>query len=139
MWFKGQYPVAILAIVVGLALFGSFQFTGEIGNLTANLSFIIDSATVSLLGVGIALLVGPKLYGGSKMPRDSAVSKSGSKKGTKKEKAEKEKIACDNCQTVFTPQWKERELKSGKIVDVAVCPQCGEDNEFEIIEDDEEE
>ncbi len=50
-----------------------------------------------------------------------------------------EQIACSECQTVFTPKWKERELASGEIIDVAVCPHCGEDNEFEVVEDEDDE
>jgi len=51
----------------------------------------------------------------------------------------KEQIACDECQTVFAPKWKERETSTGKIIEYAVCPRCGFENEFEIDDDEDDE
>jgi RNase P subunit RPR2 len=56
----------------------------------------------------------------------------------KKPATPKEQIACDECQTVFVPKWKERETYSGVTIEYAVCPQCGFENEFEVEEDDDD-
>lgn len=42
-------------------------------------------------------------------------------------------IACDNCHTVFRPKWKHR-----GDYDIAKCPHCGKENEFEVNEDDDD-
>ena len=48
-----------------------------------------------------------------------------------------EQIACNNCQRIFTPKWKR---KSGFLGDeeYALCPHCGEENAFDVEEDEEE-
>jgi peptide subunit release factor 1 (eRF1) len=51
----------------------------------------------------------------------------------------KEQITCSECQTVFSPEWREREAYDGTLLQVATCPQCGEKNEFEVEEDDADE
>lgn len=53
--------------------------------------------------------------------------------------SEQDKIACSECQTIFKPRWKERETYSGEIIEYAVCPQCGTENEFEVVEDEDDE
>jgi len=53
------------------------------------------------------------------------------------EEEEPNQIACSKCQSVFTPDWKQRE---GFLTDeeYAVCPHCGEENIFEVEEEDDE-
>ena len=49
---------------------------------------------------------------------------------------EPEQIACNNCQRVFTPDLKEREVFFNK-EEYAICPYCEEENTFEVDEEDE--
>lgn len=45
-----------------------------------------------------------------------------------------EKIACEDCQTVFTPKWVNDE--DDDTIESATCPQCSHENVFEVDEDD---
>lgn len=93
-----------------------------------------------IVGTIVGLItIGGAVWGVYKRRRGREPSEATEPKAKRLRKKKERQIACDNCQTVFTPKWKERETFWGGVVQYAVCPECEEENEFELEEDEEEE
>ena len=88
------------------------------------------------IAVGISVLIGSgwkvvQWWRGRKPPKVSVLEAALPQK-------EQNQIACEDCQAVFTPKWKEKETITGDVIQYAKCPQCGFENEFEVDWDEEE-
>jgi len=48
-------------------------------------------------------------------------------------KSRQRQIVCEYCKVVFTPKYfKSKKIRKGMHLEFAVCPECGEKNEFEV-------
>ncbi len=94
----------------------------------------MDIQTIYYLVATVAFLITitGAIFAIYKRGSSRTIVQSSEKKTTKRES--KEQIACDYCQRVFTPKLKYREGLFTE-EEYTVCPHCGEENVFEVDEE----